>query len=133
MSFLKKIFSNFFVLGSLVFLSGLISVYDNVMNVVFYKDLPLIEKNPFASWVIEKVGVSGLVEIKACGTMLAVSLMLLLAKTKYKVVIIPVFIFQLALFCYLSFYTPTSAGFSEPDFFRVLQVFVEFYQGKHTP
>jgi len=111
----------------------MISVYDNVMNVIFYHDLPLNEENPFASWLIAKVGVAGLVQIKSYSTILAVSIMLLLAKTKYRVVILPVFIFQLFLFCYLTFYTVQGQTVFTGDWSRPIRLFFEFYQGKHMP
>tara|TARA_B100000686_G_scaffold137633_2_gene144887 strand:+ start:5197 stop:5370 length:174 start_codon:yes stop_codon:yes gene_type:complete len=40
----KKLFSNFYLSALAVFLSGLISVYDNVMNVIFFKTLKMDEK-----------------------------------------------------------------------------------------
>ena len=75
MGFIKSL-SNKFVLASLAFISGLISVYDNVMNVLFYHTLPLDERNPVASIIIEHFGVVGLVETKAYGTIIGVTVML---------------------------------------------------------
>ena len=134
MSFFKKISNNFILLASLVFLSGMISVYDNVMNVVFYEDLPRTEQNPLASWIIRNVGgVAGLVQVKAITTMMAVIVMLGLIKTKYRVVILPVFLFQLCLFYYLTFHTIEGNTFFTGDFGRAIRLFFEFYQGKHIP
>jgi len=133
MSFLKKISKKFLLSALLIFLSGLISVYDNVMNVVFYSELPVMEQNPYASWLIGKTGVSGLIEIKAIGTIVSVILMFALTKTKYRGVIIPVFIFQIMLFCYLSFYTNDYNTIGESDLFVPVKLFFEFYQGKHMP
>ena len=79
MSIIKSL-GNKFALLALTFLSGLISVYDNVMNVIFYETLPVDEINPVASRIIEKYGVVGLVEIKAVGTILALMLMICLIK-----------------------------------------------------
>ena len=136
MKFIKKFFSvrkTNLILLLLIFLSGLISVYDNVMNVVFYEELPQTEQNPVANWIIGVGGVAGLVQIKAAGTMMAVITMLLLMKSKYKIVIIPVFLFQLGLFCYLTFYTESASGFFIGDWTRAIKLFFEFYQGHHTP
>ena len=133
MSFLKRLSKNFTLLALLVFLSGLISVYDNVMNVVFFNDLPRMEQNPIASWIISRGGVSSLVQIKAATTILAVVMMLGLIKTKYNIIIIlPVFLFQLGLFFYLTFYVPTGS-FVDGDFIKPVEMFFEFYQGKYTP
>ena len=35
------------------FAAGLISVYDNVLNVIFMETLPVDEQNPFASSIID--------------------------------------------------------------------------------
>ena len=112
---LRKILSNKYVLAAITFLSGLISVYDNVMNVVFYKTLPVDEVNPYASWIIDNWGVYGLVTAKTAGTITAVMLMLVLIKTKYKFVIYPVFLCQLILFFYLTFHTISYNTFFQSD------------------
>ena len=40
------------------FAAGLISVYDNVLNVVFMETLPMDEQNPVASAIIDFWGVN---------------------------------------------------------------------------
>ena len=130
MNFLKKLYSNFYTLAFTVFISGLISVYDNVMNVIFYDTLPIDERNPLASKIIEWYGVKGLVEIKATGTILAVIAMLLLAKTRYKFIIYPVFLVQLWLFYYLTFHVNSMANFLDADFGLPIRLFLEFYREK---
>lgn len=118
------------------FAAGLISVYDNVMNVVFMETLPMDEQNPVASSIIDHVGVAGLVHIKAVTTILAVLIMCVLSFTKYRIVIIPVLIFQCLLFCYLTFYTPTGAGFwgsGYESIFEPLKLFWEFYTEDEIP
>lgn len=128
MNFLKKLCSNFYTLAFTVFISGLISVYDNVMNVIFYDTLPIDERNPLASKIIEWYGVKGLVEIKATGTVLAVIVMLLLAKTRYKFVVYPVFLVQLWLFYYLTFHVNSMTNFLDTDFGLPIRLFLEFYR-----
>jgi hypothetical protein len=113
----------------MVFISCLISVYDNVMNVVFWDTLPEIEKNPVASWIIDRGGVSALVYTKAVGTMLACLAMIRLVYTRYKFAIIPVFIFQVCLFFYVTCYAENDFTRSD-DFFQPLKLFFEFYLGK---
>ncbi|MQF98049.1 MAG: hypothetical protein FI729_00745 [SAR202 cluster bacterium] len=128
----KKLFSNFYLSALAVFLSGLISVYDNVMNVIFFKTLKMDEKNPVASWIIETKGVSGLVEIKAVTTVLAVAIMLALLKTRYKLIVWPVFVFQLCLFYYLTFHVAGDTGdMFGKDFGLPIKLFFEFYMGEH--
>ena len=132
MSFFRFI-SNKITLATVTFLSGLISAYDNVMNVVFYHTLPMDERNPVASKVIEYSGVSGLVMLKSLGTLAAVAIMLLLIKTKYKYVLYPVFFVQLLLFYYLTFYSNDYKLIFDKDFWVPLEMFVEFYKGEHRP
>jgi len=130
----KKIFSNFYLSALVVFLSGLISVYDNVMNVIFFKTLKMDERNPIASWIIETKGVSGLVEIKAVTTVIAVAIMLGLLKTRYKIIIWPIFFFQLCLFYYLTFHIADGTGdMFGKDFGLPVKLFFEFYMGEHKP
>tara|TARA_Y100001938_G_scaffold82736_1_gene113851 strand:- start:66 stop:476 length:411 start_codon:yes stop_codon:yes gene_type:complete len=132
MRFIHRLLSNFFIGALLVFTAGLISVYDNVMNVIFFDSLPMDERNPFASWLISRVGVAGLVEIKAITTILAVFTMLCLLKTKYRIVILPVCLFQLGLFYYLTFHVASGSLLSK-DFGIPLKLFYEFYQGNYIP
>ena len=108
------------------FLSGLISVYDNVMNVVYFESLEINQQNPVASMIIGAVGVEGLVIIKGVTTILAVLAMCVLSFTKLRIVIPFVFAFQLLLFVYLSFYTPVGM-FETHDLFLAIRQFFEFY------
>ena len=125
---LRKILSNKYVLAATTFISGLISAYDNVMNVVFYETLPMDEVNPYASWIIDNWGVYGLVTAKTVGTVAAVILMLMLIKTKYKFVIYPVFICQAILFFYLTFHTISYNTFFQQDIGLPIEMFIEFYK-----
>lgn len=127
MSIIKSL-GNKFALLALTFLSGLISVYDNVMNVIFYETLPVDEINPVASRIIEKYGVVGLVEIKAVGTILALMLMICLIKTKYRLVIYPIFFVQLALFYFLTFHVNDLRNFWNGDFGLPFKMFLDFYR-----
>lgn len=98
-----------FLLMSLII--GVISAYDNTLNFIFMQTLPQDEQNPFASWIIQNHGVEGLIHLKAATTMLAVLIMCGLSFIKkYRLALIPVLIFQLSLFYYLTFYTPVGAG-----------------------
>lgn len=126
---IKKFFSNKFTLAVFSFLAGLISVYDNVLNVVFYSSLPNDERNPFASRIIEEHGVAGLVEIKAMGTILAVMLMLVMIKTKYKFIVYPIFFIQFALFYFLTFHVNDMRNFWERDFGLPFFLVLDFYKG----
>ena len=98
-----------FLLISLVI--GAISAYDNTLNLIFMKTLPQDEQNPFASWIIQNHGVEGLIYFKAATTGIASLIMIALSFIKkYRLALIPVLFFQLALFYYLTFYTPDGAG-----------------------
>ena len=126
---IRKALSNRIVLLSLSFLSGLISIYDNVLNVVFYETLPEHELNPLASRVISSFGVSGLVIAKAIGTIIAVAIMVSLTKTRYKHVIYPITAIQIWLFYFLTFHTDSSVNFFNDDWSTTLRLFIDFYFG----
>lgn len=117
------------------FAAGLISVYDNVMNVVFMETLPMDEQNPLASVIIDSWGVEGLVHIKAITTIFAVLFMCGLSFTKYRIVIIPVFIFQCLLFYYLTFYTAAGSfwGSEYESISEPLELFWRFYTEDKIP
>ena len=88
-----------------------ISAYDNTLNFIFMETLPQNEENPFASWIIQNHGVEGLIYLKAATTGVASLIMIGLSFVKkYRLALVPVLIFQLALFYYLTFYTTSGAG-----------------------
>jgi hypothetical protein len=123
-----------FLLMSLV--AGLISVYDNTLNLIFMKSLPVDEQNPLASIIIDSYGVDGLIHIKAITTIIAVVAMCILSFSKYRVAIVPVFLFQVLLFLYLTFYTNSGVwGFgNEADEFALpFKLFWEFYTAGEIP
>ena len=111
----------------MIFVSGLIAVYDTILSMVFAEWLPEMEQNPVASSIIEYAGVPLLVQWKAFGTLAAVLLMCGLVYTKYRISIVPVFMFQLALFCYLTF--STDINFISEHTFVPIKYVIEFYQG----
>ena len=111
----------------MIFVSGLIAVYDNVLSIIFAECLPEMEQNPVASYIIEHAGVPLLVQWKAFGTLAATLLMCGLVYTKYRISIVAVFIFQSVLFCYLTFFTHTD--FISEDMFVPLRYVIEFYRG----
>ena len=59
----------------MAFVAGAISVYDNVLNLIFMESLPVDERNPVASYIIEHWGVGGLIHLKSITTILAVCIM----------------------------------------------------------
>lgn len=109
----------------MVFACGLVSVYDNVLNYVTMETLREQEQNPVASLIIESLGVYGLIYIKSLGTLVSVVIMLGIVYSRWRFAIIPVFIFQVGLFCYLTFYT--SQYFFGPDMLAVPKLVMDFY------
>ena len=112
----------------MVFWSGLVSVYDNVLNLLAMDILKEREQNPLASYIIQYWGVEGLICIKAFTTIVAVLLMVRLVYSRWRIVTVPVFIFQSMLFCYLTFYT--ESRFWARDMFLPLEMVIEFYRCK---
>lgn len=109
----------------MVFVCGIVSVYDNVLNYVTMETLREQEQNPVASMIIESLGVYGLIYIKSLGTLVSVVIMLCIVYSRWRFAIIPVFIFQVGLFCYLTFYT--SQYFFGPDMLVVPKLVMDFY------
>lgn len=113
----------------MIFLAGFISVFDNIMNVVYMSTLPRDEQNPVCSRIIEFAGVEGLVLIKAITTICAVILMCALVYTRFRIAIVPVFIIQVLFFLYLNFYSSTGMMWAH-DWYRAAKDFIEFYSYK---
>jgi hypothetical protein len=109
----------------MILICGLVSVYDNVLNHVTMDTLKEQEQNPVALFIITHWGFFGLIYIKSLGTIASVLIMISLVYSKWRVAIIPVFIFQLVLFCYLTFYT--SHHPFGPDVFTVPKLVLDFY------
>lgn len=86
----------------LIFLIGLISVYDSECLVLHRNDL--VEENPVGRFLIRLANgeVYLFVNIKAVSTIFCVITCFVLLKTKYRSAIIGVFLFQLWLFLYLT-------------------------------
>lgn len=105
-------------------LCGAISAYDNTLNFITMDSLKDLEENPVAKVIIQQSSVCDFIMLKAISTLIAVLLMIRLVYTRYRIAIIPVFFFQLWLFCYLSFYS-TEKIVSE-DTFMITRLFIEF-------
>ena len=84
----------------MVFVTGLICVYDTVLSICFASSLPYQELNPLCKLIIKNGGVRQLIIIKSIGTMR-------LAYTKFRVCVVIMFFLGLFLFFYLTFYCPS--------------------------
>ena len=108
----------------LIFLIGLISAYDNLLTLKFADIIIETEENPIGLHIMETYGIHVFMAAKAIGTICAVTLSFLLLKTKYKRAIWAVFILQLLLFFYLTFYVPD--GLFKRDFLFFLRKHPEY-------
>ena len=90
----------------LVFVTGLICVYDNVLSLIFAKSLPFTEVNPLCRMIIDYGGVRLLIVTKAILTILGISVLIALIYTRFRVCVIIIFFLALLLFFYLTFYCP---------------------------
>lgn len=107
----------------LIFLIGLISVYDTALIVVYRNTINEMERNPVGDWLLNQGGVPLFAFVKSILTLCVVLCCILLVKTKYRVTIFGVLLFQCLLFLYLTFYTRTG-GFEGPN---PLQEVIQFY------
>lgn len=93
---------------AMIFIIGLISAYDNTVSWVYEDVLLDTEQNAIGRWLIRLGGrrgedVSWFLIAKAIGTIIVILTMFRLVYTKYRVAIIPIFIFQVWLYWYLNF------------------------------
>jgi len=118
------------LLLSMIFISGVVSAYDNVLNFLMREGLQAEEMNPVARWIIDGYGVEGLICVKAAGTILAMVALvsLLYLRPKYRIAIVAVFLFQCGLFCFLSFYVGKSSPHAS-DMFICVDLVLDFYWG----
>jgi hypothetical protein len=114
------------LLLAMIFVAGLISVYDSVLSHLTRETLREGEWNPMAVWIIDNYGVNGLIYTKALGIVCCVVLLSSLLYSRYRAAIIGVFLFQCALFCFLSFYVAIG-GFWRRDMLVPIKMVVKFY------
>lgn len=86
------------------FIIGIISVYDTYLTLIYPYDVYMNEQNPLAEFIIHNNGIANFITIKAFTTIITVCLLIMLMKTKYRISIVLVCLFQLYLFYYLNFY-----------------------------
>jgi hypothetical protein len=87
----------------LILIIGLISVYDTALIVIYGDSIYSLEKNPVGNWLMTQGGVPLFATMKAILTICVVSCCILLVKTKYRVTIFGVLLFQVLLFLWLTF------------------------------
>ena len=120
---------------SMCFIIGAVGAFDNALNVITAQTLASLEENAAASRIIDSVGVVGLVEMKAVGTLLAVAMCLVVVRTKYWAAVAVTAAVQIVLLCYLCFHPGTRRGpcpgllnvFGDP--MLVPRIVFEFYVG----
>ena len=116
-----------------VFIIGAVGAFDNSMNVIYSETLITMEENPVGSFILcnnveqseinlHKMGFGTSTAIhrnlylfvlyKSIGTMLVVGSCLVLVKTKYRVAVVAIAIFQGGLFLYLNF---SDTNFNPPS------------------
>ena len=110
----------------LIFIIGLVCVYDTVLSICFATSLPFNEQNPLCRLIISHGGVRQLVIIKSVATMVGVSILLCLAYTKFRVCVTIMFCLSLLLFYYLTF-QPLGNNWSFVFEEGPLDHFFEFY------
>jgi hypothetical protein len=90
----------------LIFITGLVCVYDTVLSICFAPSLPYEELNPLCNLIIKNGGVRQLIIIKSIGTIVGISMLIGLAYTRFRVCVVIMFFLGLFLFFYLTFYCP---------------------------
>lgn len=88
-----------------ILIIGLISVYDVYLTLIYAEYIAMMERNLVAKWIIREFGVYPFITIKSCTTLLVCIICFFLSKTKYKIAIYGVLIYQIGLFLALNFWT----------------------------
>jgi hypothetical protein len=95
-----------------ILIIGLISTYDTVLTHITADQLLVEcnekgyysnEQNPICEWMIKHRGISGLVEYKSVGVIIATMILFALSYTRYRRLIWLALAAQLTLFCFLNF------------------------------
>ena len=107
----------------MIFVSGLISVYDNVLSIVYW---PIVEENPMGICLIDRGGLWLLVVVKSITTLIAIGMSVIVVYkcSKFRITIFVVFVLQLILFMYLNFYTEGHSTW---------HMFSEMFSYEHSP
>lgn len=91
-----------------VFIIGFVSAYDTALIYIYSEDIEHLEQNPLGNWLLSQGGISLFIDVKSLCTLVAIIFGICLIKNKYRIALIPVLLFQLGLFYYLTFYDPIS-------------------------
>jgi hypothetical protein len=117
----------------LVFITGLICVYDTILSIFFASSLPYEELNPLCNIIIKNGGVKQLIIMKSIGTIAGISILIRLVYTRFRVCVVIMFFLGLFLFFYLTFYSPDgdyrmSTLMQEGMNNSPIRYFIEFYR-----
>lgn len=88
-----------------IFLIGLISVYDIYLTLVYSEYIETMERNLIAKWIICEHGLYSFILTKSILTLLVCCVCFLLSKTKYRIAVYGVLLYQIGLFLVLNFWT----------------------------
>jgi hypothetical protein len=89
---------------------GMISAYDSWLTYIYSNDMIRIERNPLSRVIMQTTSVETFIAFKMFNTLFVCFVLFYLIKTKFKLVIAGVFLFQLWLFYYLNFETDGQTG-----------------------
>lgn len=87
----------------LIFVIGMVCVYDTILSICFAAFLPFTEQNPLCRLIIDNGGVKQLVMVKSTTTIVGVCFLFYLAYTRFRICVVITFILSLMLFFYLTF------------------------------
>jgi hypothetical protein len=88
-----------------IFIIAIISFYDIYLSAIYSDHLDYLEQNLICRWLIYNGGLNFFLLLKFISTLMVCAICFHLLKTKYKIAIYGVLIFQIYLFLFLNFYT----------------------------
>lgn len=91
------------ILLFMIFTIGFVGVYDTVLTLLLSDYIIEFEQNLICKKIMETGGIPLFVQVKAASTLFVVLFLFYLIKTKYKNIVMPIFVFQCLLFYHLSF------------------------------
>jgi len=112
-----------------ILIIGLVSVFDVYVSAM-YDSLISLEENLVARHIIINYGVDNFIVVKSFTTIFVVILLFFLAATKYRIAILFVFVFQVALFGYLNTSFTKKNPPKEEDSYPILDL-IQYWNGKH--
>jgi hypothetical protein len=96
-----------------VLIIGLVSIYDIYLTIIFAEYIHYLEQSLISRYIISRFDVNVFIFTKSISTLMTCLFCCYLLNTKYKICVYAVMVFQIGLFFYLTYSTPTQCNSKE--------------------